>query len=589
MPDPLDPSRALDELRRHVHALEDRVLALEGIVRLRTGAAAKAAAAAPRAGAAPAEGSRTEAAATPVPAVHPDVTRSVPLVGKLLLVLAGAYVLRAASEGGQIPVAAGAAAGLAYALVWLFLADRAGRRGRAWDAGFHAVASAVVAFPLVVESMLRFRLVSPPAAACVVGALGAAGLLSATRRRTSPLAWVYALGAVAAGSLVSLQPAGAVPGAVLVVLVATATRWIARVRGWTGLAWVPGLAADAAVFTLTSMTLGPRAAVPVGAALAVQALFVATELGGVSAFLLALRRRLEAFDVVQTAAALAIGVRGAASVVEATGTGRAALGAVGLTLGLVAYVVAFRVVRRDDRGAFYWFTTVAFALVVLGSFGVLEHPSVPWSVLAVLTAAVGSRRGRIMASLHGAAYAAAAIAESGLVGHAAAAWTSKAPGALGLPMALALAATAVVAWLPTRTDNPYWRGLGVLPRLLCVALLVVAGGGAVVGLLAGLLPRGGEGGPDLALLSALRTGVISLATVAVAWVTRRGGLRPGAWFVVPLLAIVPIKLLVEDLPRGRAATLAISFVLYGSALLAAPRIARLRAATAPPADGPPPA
>jgi hypothetical protein len=44
--------------------------------------------------------------------------------------------------------------------------------------------------------------------------------------------------------------------------------------------------------------------------------------------------------------------------------------------------------------------------------------------------------------------------------------------------------------------------------------------------------------------------------------------------VYPTLAVGALKLLLDDLRKGRPATLFISFVLYGIALILAPRLAR---------------
>jgi hypothetical protein len=41
-----------------------------------------------------------------------------------------------------------------------------------------------------------------------------------------------------------------------------------------------------------------------------------------------------------------------------------------------------------------------------------------------------------------------------------------------------------------------------------------------------------------------------------------------------MLALVAIKLLAEDLPRGRPSTLFVALAVYGAALILAPRLAR---------------
>jgi hypothetical protein len=48
------------------------------------------------------------------------------------------------------------------------------------------------------------------------------------------------------------------------------------------------------------------------------------------------------------------------------------------------------------------------------------------------------------------------------------------------------------------------------------------------------------------------------------------------WLLYPVLGLGAVKLVLDDLRRGRPATLFLSFVLYGAALILAPRIARRR-------------
>ena len=79
------------------------------------------------------------------------------LLGRLFIVLGGAYLLRAMTDAGAIPPAAGVALGLAYGLVWLVLADRAGGRGQRPAAVFHGIGAAMVAFPVVLEATTRFK------------------------------------------------------------------------------------------------------------------------------------------------------------------------------------------------------------------------------------------------------------------------------------------------------------------------------------------------------------------------------------------------------------------------------------------------
>jgi len=47
--------------------------------------------------------------------------------------------------------------------------------------------------------------------------------------------------------------------------------------------------------------------------------------------------------------------------------------------------------------------------------------------------------------------------------------------------------------------------------------------------------------------------------------------REAGWLVYPALAATGLKILLEDLPRGRPATLFLAFALYGAALIAVAR------------------
>jgi hypothetical protein len=59
--------------------------------------------------------------------------------------------------------------------------------------------------------------------------------------------------------------------------------------------------------------------------------------------------------------------------------------------------------------------------------------------------------------------------------------------------------------------------------------------------------------------------------MVLGWLGRREAWREAGWLVYPLLAATGLKILLEDLPRGRPATLFVAFALYGAALVAVAR------------------
>ena len=96
------------------------------------------------------------------------------------------------------------------------------------------------------------------------------------------------------------------------------------------------------------------------------------------------------------------------------------------------------------------------------------------------------------------------------------------------------------------------------------------------GLLIWLLVPPLTGGPGAeasrGAVATVRTAVLVCGTVLLAWAGRRPAWREAGWLVYPMLVATGLKVLFEDLPSGRAATLFVSFGLYGAALLVVPRL-----------------
>jgi hypothetical protein len=108
-----------------------------------------------------------------------------------------------------------------------------------------------------------------------------------------------------------------------------------------------------------------------------------------------------------------------------------------------------------------------------------------------------------------------------------------------------------------------------------VALLLVAALGTVA--IAFLAPRlaGIPGaGCDAGMLATLRTAIVALAAVVLALCGRHSRFVELRWLLYPVLIAGGLKLILEDLPHSRAATLFLALALYGGALIVAPRLAR---------------
>jgi hypothetical protein len=127
--------------------------------------------------------------AEPAPLVPSVPQGLIALVGRTLLVLAGAYVARALTDGRMIPAGVGVALGLAYAVFWLQRADREAAAGRREGAVFHALAGSLIAFPLLWETTARFDLLGAREACAALVAFFGLALAVAWRRGLAVVAW----------------------------------------------------------------------------------------------------------------------------------------------------------------------------------------------------------------------------------------------------------------------------------------------------------------------------------------------------------------------------------------------------------------
>ena len=167
-----------DELRREMRAFERRIARIEERLEL------------------------PSAAPPPVPIqpAAPEVSRvalaegasAIPVLGRALLGLAGAYVLRALTESRALPQQAGVVAGMIYAILWLLWAART-PTGRRVEAALYSLTSALVLGPLLWESTIRFRAISTWTAAAVLFLFTVFGLVISWRKNLLLVATIATL------------------------------------------------------------------------------------------------------------------------------------------------------------------------------------------------------------------------------------------------------------------------------------------------------------------------------------------------------------------------------------------------------------
>ncbi len=521
---------------------------------------------------------------------RPTLLRFITLGGRSLMVLGGAYLLRAMTatgsgtgDAGALTPAVGVGLGLLYAAAWLLFAHRAAVAGRPRSAVFHGLTATAIAFPLIWEATGRLAVLAPVVAALLLAGFAFAGLGVATRHGLRLLAWATTVlgGGVGAGLLFRTHALIAFGAAVLAL--GALVLWATYRRGWRALRWLGTLAVDGTIFVCLFLAArnAPPDWLPRPAVLALLLAFAALYLVWLAQRTLGKDPRVGGFEAFQMVAAVAIGIGGAARF--ASGPLAWALGAVVLAFALGAYVGAFRapLADRDPRPGLLLYSSLG-ALLTLIALRLLVPPAgalLATCGLCLAAAWLGIALRRRVLEAQAAFFALVLAVQSGLLRQAADAlfaagdhgWAKLSTPGLAALVVL-VACRGILLRRPADETDAWVRWASGSARLALTAL-VLAGVGAVVSeLLAG--PLAGAPGPeaDRGALSALRTTVLGLAAVVLALLGRLPRLREAAWLVYPVLAVGGLKFVLDDLPNGRAGTLFVSLVVLGGALLAVSRL-----------------
>jgi hypothetical protein len=504
----------------------------------------------------------------------------VTLTGRALVVLGGAYLLRALTEASILPPAAGVACGIAYALVWLALAARATPGASHAAATFHAGTTALIAFPLVWETTARFGLVSPTGGALLLGILTALMLAAAVRTGLEVVAWFGALAGTATALALAVTTSSFGPYTVMIALTGVATLWQGYVYDWVGLRWPIAGAANLMVLAVTLRALAPETGAAMAPAIALQMFVLVIYIGSFVARTLVLGREVVPFEMAQSAAVMALGFGGALVVIDQRGASPLPLGAAALAVGAAAYAFSFLCVEpRQQWRNLAFFTSLAMACALAGVIVLLPAALAPIVLggLALACTEWARRSLRVTLAVHATIYVAFMAWMSGLLGASAAAfgasastaWPALAPG-----MVLALATVALTGAWPhatvARLDTIDVR----LLRLARLLLLAWAAAGLAIGLAVPLLTAPPGAGADPGVVATIRTIVLVTAALIVLASAQGRQLPERAWLAWAMLGGVGLKLVAEDLPKGTPSTLFLALAVYGAALILAPRMGR---------------
>jgi hypothetical protein len=497
--------------------------------------------------------------------------------GIAVLGIAGAYLLRAISESGSVPHLPVLAIAILYAWMWLVWAARIHAKSR-FASATYGIASALIFCPLLWEATVRFQVLSPAVTAVSLVVFVVLAIILAWRQDLQVIPWVAILPAVATAIALIIATRELAPFTVALLAVALATELAACLGHRLSLRAIPAIAADFAVWLLIDLMTSPGGAPPgyspIGATtltalcLALLAIYGASI--GFRSF--ALRQGFTVFEIVQGVAAFVLATWG----VLRASQGNAAP-ALGVFCFLVAAVCYWGALSRfaPEAGARNRRVCATYAAVLLlaGSFMLFsaDVQVLFFSVAAVVAAFLYFRTGKLTLGMQASFCLAAAAMDSPFLSYAENALAGTVPANRDWRVWV-VAVSALLCYTigsQVSEDRRQRRLLWVIPAVMsgfAVAALAVV---AIAWLASGRVEV------SASRLSVVRTVVTCLLALALGWLGSRSRRVELVWVAYATVALGALKLLVEDLRFGNAASLVISLLCYGLILILIPKLTRL--------------
>jgi hypothetical protein len=495
--------------------------------------------------------------------------------GHVLLIFGGAYLLRAITDYEFVPIAVGLLMGAVYAVFWLFLAYRRGQtESRRTDAAFYGGTSIVLTLPLLHEATTKFALLSgtQSVVALLVYCLLVMGVAVAHNQKV--LAWMVTAGgiATATASLVVSHDAASV--AVFLLILGLASLLAEYRTQWLGLRWLGAIGANSGVLAIVALSQAEHWTIDPRLPFVFAVILLAMYLTSFTYYSHVRDQLLGIFEAVQALVAVGIVIAAASMAVQGGQLGIATAGALSLLLGLGGYALATTKGTRELRYRnFFYYSTLGLVFVVAGTglLFPLVWAALIWAAMAMLMAWFSGRTGWVSLSLQCTFLLLASGVGSGLLVTGLRALVGD-PNSGGWPVLMysqvgVAAATVACLFIPVAQKSERWGVLAGLPQLLVLALSVWEVGGLVVAYGSSLLTVADGTEINRAALAALRTAVLSAASVTLALSSRYRRWPEARWLVYPVLVLVGTKLFVEDFPHGQPASLFVSLAFVGTALL----------------------
>jgi hypothetical protein len=499
-----------------------------------------------------------------------------PTLGRAMLGIAGAYLLRAAAESAAMPKFAISAVATAYAFGWLIWAAR--------DAALpsltryvYATTSVLIVVPLLWENTLHFHVFSPIVSAGILAAFATLSTALDLRCTSSRISWIT-LGAAAftsaALAFATHQPLPFIFSLLVALLAIEGGRAFGSTQPARPLV---ALVADVAVWGLIFIYAGPETArteyplSPVLPLIAPACMLFLIEGTSVAVTAIAQKKTITLFEAMQSVLAFILAMWSVLVFVPSKSGVIAGTGC--LALAFAAYTANYLRLRfLANRRNFQIFGVWAAGLLVTGTVLALprEFAATCLGIGALVAYWIATRRNSQMLRVQGGVYfmAAAVIAE--LPQYVFHAMAGAVPARADVSVLVVFVCSALVEIAARDSNQSSWRQtlLQLVPLLIATCTMCAALVQGSVFILGRGIPVGAHH------LAFLRTLVLSGLSLCMAL----SGSRPSHALMKHLsygaLAFLAAKLLFEDLRHGHMEFVAASIFVFALTLIAVPRLIR---------------
>jgi len=526
--------------------------------------------------------------AKPAPHAEPEVVQPSPiefdlsLVGRLLIVLGGAFLLRAITESGVVSASIGVSLGLAYAMTWMVVGIRPSVSRT--SAAYHGLAGVLAAYPLIFEATRKFHVLGSWSSALVLAIVSVFWAYLCWKRMLNGLAWVSTLGAIGTCVLLMAETSAMVPFVWYLTALGILTLWMGYKLKWHALRWPVAGFLDAVLLFMAFLVVTDRLKVEPAVAMAAGGGAFAAYLFSFVLRNLYRERSVVTFEVAQTIAALITALGGAVWIAAVKDTLELPIALAMLVIAAACYSASFVFIPRHFTSPrnFFFYSSLALILVLAGGAFITEGfaSSFLWSALALTSAYFAGKYEKPVLAMHSAIYLIAGLVGAGLFQagfrilalHPTGDWDVSWAGAMQIFAAAVIAAG--IHPIERKGSFAIWS----LAKLMI--LIVVTWAGATMTMaLVGVVTQASES--NAAMVAFERTLILSGLTVGAALVARFPVLSPGRRLATILMVVLAMKLIWDDLRTGTPLTMFLSFACVGVALIVATKLRKQAVEPAP--------